>query len=173
MSYIDICLPGFLSRGLIIGETRERGPCLRKANSLEPISDSSRETVFQGRVEHTLVEEPTVVAPNATMVQWCNMEIERYFSDARLVRDSLGQALLPLEDMKYWLDCKDEDIALNLKWHTIAATQMTHILKGWLYLATEKVDRERTHKQVVESTFQKKVLKLAHMEQRAIVAERA
>lgn len=38
------------------------------------------------------------------------------------VSDNLGQALLLLEDLKYWLNGRDEDIALNLKWHTIAVS---------------------------------------------------
>lgn len=38
------------------------------------------------------------------------------------VADSLRQTLLLLKDMKYWLDYRDEDIALNLKWHTIAVS---------------------------------------------------
>jgi len=69
LSYIDVHLSGFLLRGVTIGETRERGPCLRGASSLEPISNDSRETIFQGKAEHTPIEEPTVAALNAIMVQ--------------------------------------------------------------------------------------------------------
>lgn len=50
---------------------------------------------------------------------------------------------------------------------------MTNILKGQLKLATEEANREKAFKQVAKSTLQKKVRELAHIEQRAIIAERA
>lgn len=50
---------------------------------------------------------------------------------------------------------------------------MTHILKGQLKLATEEANREKAFKQVAKSTLRKKVRELAHIEQRAIIAERA
>ena len=46
LSYIDVCLPGFLLRGLTIGEAREREPRLRREDSLSPIRDGLANTVF-------------------------------------------------------------------------------------------------------------------------------
>ncbi|KAK9988960.1 hypothetical protein SO802_029199 [Lithocarpus litseifolius] len=37
---------------------------------------------------------------------------------------SSGQALLLPEDMKYWSDGRDKDIALNLKWYTIVVSAL-------------------------------------------------
>lgn len=39
--------------------------------------------------------------------------------EANVLIDSLSKALLLPDDMHFWKDCKDEDIVLNLKWHTI------------------------------------------------------
>lgn len=50
---------------------------------------------------------------------------------------------------------------------------MAHILEGRPKLTTKEADGEKAFKQVIESTLQEKDLELAHMEQRAIVAERA
>lgn len=50
---------------------------------------------------------------------------------------------------------------------------MVHILEGRLKLANKEADGERALNQVAESTFQEKIQELAHMEQRAKVAERA
>nr|POF14753.1 hypothetical protein CFP56_43600 [Quercus suber] len=58
LSYLDVRLPRFLPKGLTSGEARELGPRLVKHGSLEPIQDSSRDTIFQGRAVHTLVEVP-------------------------------------------------------------------------------------------------------------------
>lgn len=41
------------------------------------------------------------------------------------IADNLGQALLLLEDVHFWDDVKDEDIVLNLKWHTIALSALS------------------------------------------------
>ena len=35
---------------------------------------------------------------------------------------NLDKALLLPNDMHFWEDCKDEDIALNFKWHTITVS---------------------------------------------------
>ena len=85
LSYIDVRLPKFLLKGLTMGEAREKGPCRRRESSLDSVRDGSRDTVFQGRVEHIPVEKPTIVAPDTIMVQQRNMNIRRYFSDAQPV----------------------------------------------------------------------------------------
>ena len=41
------------------------------------------------------------------------------------VVDSLSQALLFPEDMQHYSGCRDEDIALKLKWHTIAISTLS------------------------------------------------
>ena len=69
LSYIDVRLPGLLLKGLIMWEAREKGPCHRRESSLDLVKDGSGDTVFQGRAEHIPVEEPTILAPNAIMVQ--------------------------------------------------------------------------------------------------------
>lgn len=38
------------------------------------------------------------------------------------VADSLGKALLLLEDVYFWDHITDEDIVLNVKWHSIAVS---------------------------------------------------
>ena len=50
---------------------------------------------------------------------------------------------------------------------------MTHILEVQLKVATEEADKEKALKQVSESTLNEKVLELASMKQRPIVAEMA
>ena len=44
------------------------------------------------------------------------------------VVDSLGQALPLSEDMQHYSSCRDEDIALKLKWHTIAVSTPSPLL---------------------------------------------
>ena len=83
LSYIDVCLPGFLSRGLTIGEAREREPHLRREDSLSPVRDGSADTVFQGRAEHLPVENSTTVDSNNVMVEWRNMNVGRFFPRAQ------------------------------------------------------------------------------------------
>ena len=41
------------------------------------------------------------------------------------VVDSLSQALLFTEDMQHYSSCRDEDIALKLKWHTIVISTLS------------------------------------------------
>lgn len=36
-----------------------------------------------------------------------------------VLANSLSKALLLPDDMRFWEDCKDEDVILNLKWHSI------------------------------------------------------
>ena len=69
LSYIDVRLPRFLLKGFTMGEAREKGPCRTRESSLDSIKDGLGDTIFQGRVEHILVEKPTIVAPDAIMVQ--------------------------------------------------------------------------------------------------------
>ena len=68
-----------------MGEAQEKGPCRRRESSLDPVKDGSGDTVFQDRAKHIPIEEPTILAPDAIMVQQCNMNIKRYFSDAQPV----------------------------------------------------------------------------------------
>ncbi|KAF3970438.1 hypothetical protein CMV_005871 [Castanea mollissima] len=94
------------------------------------------------------------VTPGSRVVEWPTITGVNVASFSTLpslggrVSNSLGQALLLLEDLKYWLNGRDEDITLNLKWHTIAATQMMYILESRLKLATEEADGEKALKQV-------------------------
>ena len=79
LSYIDIHLPGFLPRGLTVGETWERDPHLRREDSLSLIRDGSADTVFQGRAEHLPVENLTTADPDNIMVEQRNMNDGRFF----------------------------------------------------------------------------------------------
>ena len=36
--------------------------------------------------------------------------------------DSLGKALMLLEDVHFWEDVVDKDLVLNLKWHSIVVS---------------------------------------------------
>ena len=85
LSYIDVHLPRFLLKGLIMGEAREKGPCRRIESSLDLVKDGLGDAVFQGRAEHIPIEKPTILALDAIMVQQHNMNIRRYFSDAQPV----------------------------------------------------------------------------------------
>lgn len=63
---------------------------------MAPISDGSGDIVFQGRVEHIPIEEPTVSAPEAAMVERHNMSIEHYFPEAQITRVQRHPNNLPL-----------------------------------------------------------------------------
>ena len=62
LSNIDVRLPGFLPRGLIVGEAQEREPCFIREGSLLPVKDGSVDIVFRGRAEHLPIEDPTIGA---------------------------------------------------------------------------------------------------------------
>ena len=70
LSYINVRLPRFLLRGLTVSEARERGPCYIREGFLKLARDNSADSIFQGRTEHILVEDPTSVMANDEMVQW-------------------------------------------------------------------------------------------------------
>ena len=61
--YIDVRLPGFLPRGLSLGEAWRISPCQIREGSLLPIRYSSTNRVFCDKVEHILVEEPAAEEP--------------------------------------------------------------------------------------------------------------
>ena len=52
------------------------------------------------------------------------------------------------------------------------ATQLTHVVEGWLKGVMEEADKEKALKQVVEATLNEKVLELATTDRRAISVER-
>ena len=52
------------------------------------------------------------------------------------------------------------------------ATQLTHVVEGWLKGVMEEADKEKALKQVAEATLNEKVLKLATIDRRAIPVER-
>lgn len=58
LSYIDVWHRGFLPPGLIVGEAQDLGPRLIRVGSLLPIRDESVDTIFHGRAEHILAEQP-------------------------------------------------------------------------------------------------------------------
>ena len=62
--YLDVQLLGFLPKGLTFEEARHLGPQLVRHDSLEPIQDGSRDTVFQGRAEDIPMEAPILGDPN-------------------------------------------------------------------------------------------------------------
>ena len=62
--YLDVRLLGFLPKGLTFEEARHLGPQLVRHDSLEPIQDGSRDTVFQGRAEDIPMEAPILGDPN-------------------------------------------------------------------------------------------------------------
>ena len=59
MSYIDIRHRDFFPPRLTIGEAQDLDPRLIRVGSLVPASDGSANTVFQGRVVHTVEEQRT------------------------------------------------------------------------------------------------------------------
>ncbi|XP_030950334.1 uncharacterized protein LOC115974227 [Quercus lobata] len=71
--------------------------------------------------------------------------------------DSLGQTLLLPDDMQYFVEGSDEAISLKLKWHTIATSQMTHMLEGQLNGAVEEAEKERALKEVSEALCRTKL----------------
>ena len=101
-SYLDVWLPEFLPHGLTSGEARHLGSRLVRHDSLEPIQDSSRDTVFQGRAIHipleapilgdpnekgsvteeAVLEEPILPNPIEEMVQKRSMALDRWFPAA-------------------------------------------------------------------------------------------
>jgi len=64
LSYLDVRLLSFLPRGLTSREAKHLGPWLVRNDSLEPIQDGSRDTVFQGRSGHIPVEAPPLGDPD-------------------------------------------------------------------------------------------------------------
>ena len=82
LSYVDVCLPRFLPRGLIVGEAKERGPRFIREGSLVPAQDGSADLVFHGRAEHIPIEDPIVPEPTNDMVQRRNISLERWFPSA-------------------------------------------------------------------------------------------
>lgn len=50
---------------------------------------------------------------------------------------------------------------------------MTHILKGWLKVVVEEMNKEKALKQVSKSTLNDKALELASMDQKAMATKRA
>lgn len=80
--YVQICLPRFLPKSLIVGEARERGPWFIIEGSLMPVRDGSTNLVFHGRAEHIPIEDPIVLELANDMVQRCNMSLECWFLGA-------------------------------------------------------------------------------------------
>ena len=57
LSFIDVQCRGFFPSRLTVGEAWELDPRLIRVGSLVPARDGSIDTVFQGQVAHTSVEE--------------------------------------------------------------------------------------------------------------------
>ena len=79
LSYINVRLPGFLSRGLIVGKARQRAPQYIKEGSLVLARDGLVDSIFQGRAEHIPFKDPATAEPNDEMVQRCNMNLRCFF----------------------------------------------------------------------------------------------
>nr|POE97719.1 hypothetical protein CFP56_71782 [Quercus suber] len=69
LSYINVRLPRFLSRGLTVGEARERGSRYVREGFLVPTREGLADLVFQGRAEHIPVEDSTCAKDDDEMVQ--------------------------------------------------------------------------------------------------------
>lgn len=96
LSYLDVQLPNFLPKGLTSKEARDLGPRLVRHDYLEPIQDDSRDTIFQGHVEHVPVDAPplgdpdeedllaeetnsTLLTPTKEIVKKRSMALDRWF----------------------------------------------------------------------------------------------
>ena len=69
LSYLDVRLHNFLPPGLTVSEARRLGPRQVKAGSLFPVRDGLADTIFYGRAEHILIEEPHEEAQVADQVK--------------------------------------------------------------------------------------------------------
>ena len=69
LSYIDVQHPNFFPLNLTVGEARDFDPWLTKVDSLEPVRDTSADSIFQGRTIHIPVEEPRVEVQPADQVE--------------------------------------------------------------------------------------------------------
>lgn len=69
LSYINVWHRGFFPRRLTVGEPWDLGPRLIRVGSLVPTRDGSANTVFQGRVVHTPVEEQRKEVPTTEQTE--------------------------------------------------------------------------------------------------------
>ncbi|XP_065636557.1 uncharacterized protein LOC136070483 [Quercus suber] len=76
-------------------------------------------------------------------------------------------------DMKHCSGSQNKDLVLKLKWHNIAATQLTHVVEGRLKGVMEEANKEKAQKQVAKAMLNEKVLELATVERRAAFAKKA
>lgn len=99
LSYLNVRLPGFLPQGLTSEEARHLVTWLVKHDSLEPIQDSSGDTIFEGRAIHipleaailgdsneedpvteeAILEKAILPNPIEEMVQKRSMVLDRWF----------------------------------------------------------------------------------------------
>nr|POE98879.1 hypothetical protein CFP56_44641 [Quercus suber] len=84
--------------------------------------------------------------------------------------DNLKQALLLPDDMQYFVEGSAEAISVKLKWHTIAAAQMTHMLEGQLKGAVEEAKKERALKEV-ESVISARDMEVADLKVAMVQSE--
>lgn len=58
LSYLDVCLPGFLPNGARSNKAQHLGPRRVREGSFEPIIDGLANIVFHGRAKHVPIESP-------------------------------------------------------------------------------------------------------------------
>lgn len=63
LSYLDVRLLGFLLQSLNSEEAKHLSPQIARHDSLEPIQDGSRDTIFQGRAVHIPLEASVLEDP--------------------------------------------------------------------------------------------------------------
>nr|POE74101.1 hypothetical protein CFP56_67871 [Quercus suber] len=73
----------------------------------------------------------------------------------------------------YFMDGSNEAVSLRLKWYTIAAAQLAHILEERLKSTVEGVEKERAFKEVSEANLQDRGTTLEATKRKVAEAEKA
>nr|POE79227.1 hypothetical protein CFP56_31356 [Quercus suber] len=89
------------------------------------------------------------------------------------VAESLVRGLLLPQDVHFWSEGSEDSIVWKLQWHSIANTQLTHILSERASKLTEDVERKKALKEVAIDMAWDKVNEAKVAEQKAQSSEAA